>query len=95
MYEKYSFEDDKRCIAFWIISGGVYASLVTMSFAFLIFSIMVSAIILRGLENIDAKRPVYMPGKHDRHFQDCLERALSSKPYRGGYRRRIKKSHYY
>ena len=94
-YGNYSVEDDKRTIAFWILGGGLLASIVLLSPFFFIFALAVTCAITRGLENIDAKRPVYMPGKHHRHFQDSVERAVSSKPYSGVYRRRIKKSRYY
>ena len=95
MYEHYSAEDDKRTIAFYIMGGGLIVSFVEGSFIYLIFTTMVTSIILRCLSNIDNNRPVYMPGKHERHLTDSMTRLFSSKPYRGGYRRRIKKSHYY
>jgi len=94
-YKSYSAEDDIRTVVFWIIGGGLIASVVAWSPIFIIFCVAVSYFTAKALDNIDAKRPVYMPGKHDRHLQDSLERCLSSKPYRGGYRRKIKKSHYY
>lgn len=94
-YKHYSVEDDKRTIAFWMIGGGMLLSVVIMTPVFLIISVVITSVILRGLENIDAKRPVFMPGKYERHFRESFDRAVSKDPYRGGYRKRIKKSHYY
>ena len=93
-YEYHSREDDSRTIAFWIIAGSVLASIVLKSFCFLIFGMMATYFILRAKHNDEKGFPVYMPGKHTRHFFDSADR-LSRNKYGTGYRRRIKSSRYY
>ena len=94
-HERYSAEDDKRTIAFWIWSGGAIASVVTLCPFFFIFTLAVTYMITRGLENIDAGRPVYMPGKHSRHLRESIDRASSPKVYSGGYTRRTRRDRNY
>ena len=92
-YRYTSQDDDKRTIIFWVTVGSVVASLCLWSIFPFFFAIAVLSLCLRGLENMDAGRPVFMPGKYSRHFQDSMHR-YSSNSYGGGYWVKTKRGRY-
>lgn len=96
MFKQYDQEEDHKMIAFWVIAGGILASLVLKSMFFFVFSIVLCYYCLRSDSNIKANKPFWSPGRFSRHFYDSYDR-LSNDRYDGrGYRtkRRKKRNRY-
>jgi hypothetical protein len=96
MFKQYDREDDHKMISFWIIAGGILASLVLKSMFFLLFSIVMCYYCLRTDSNIRVNKPFWTPGRFSRHFYDSYDR-LSRNRYNGGgyYSKSRKKNNRY
>ena len=86
MYKQYDPEDDQRTVAFWIIAGGIIASLVLKSAVFFLISLFICYVILRTEENIIRGRPYWESGRFTRHLYDSYYRLSKGRYGKKGYR---------
>lgn len=85
-YKQYTANDDNTTISFWIIVGGIVASIVLKSFVFMLFSIVLCYMFLRTDSNMEAGKPYWTPGKFSRHLQDSYIRNSKGRYNGSGYR---------
>ena len=87
-YNRYTADDDNTTISFWIIAGGIIASVVLKSCLFLLFSIVLCYMFLRTDSNMESGKPFWTPGKFSRHFQDSYSRRARDRYDGRGYYRK-------
>jgi hypothetical protein len=92
MYRKqYSPEDDQMTVSFWVLAGGIVASLALKSAVFVIVSIVLCYVILRTDSNIKKGLPYWSPGRFSEHLYDSYFRLIKGQYKETGYYSRVKK----
>lgn len=95
MFKQYDPEEDHTTVLFWVLAGGIIASLVLKSAVFFLISIVACYIILRTDSNMRKGLPYWTPGRFSRHLHDSYFR-LSNGRYNGsGYHSRKKRRRKY
>lgn len=84
-YKRYNRQDDTDTTTFWLIAGGLVASVVTGSLTMMLIPVIAVYSIYRTNDNMSKGKPFWNPGNTTRHLDSSTTRLIRN-DYRGRYR---------